>query len=84
VGLLLRQLEQRRRPDLAAAADDPFRTWQRLWSLPLHRPARRIVSAVKPYSLFDHLVTTWAFVGHSLPAFFTGLLFILLFSLHLG
>ena len=43
-----------------------------------------IVSAVKPYSLFDHLATTCAFVGHSLPTFFTGLLFILLFSLHLG
>lgn len=43
-----------------------------------------IVSAVKPYSLFDHLATTLAFVGHSLPTFFTGLLFILLFSLHLG
>ena len=43
-----------------------------------------IVSAVKPYSLFDHLATTGAFVGHSLPTFFTGLLFILLFSLHLG
>src|SRR5262249_36352083 len=43
-----------------------------------------IVSAVKPYSLFDHLATTGAFVGHSLPTFFTGLLCILLFSLHLG
>jgi peptide/nickel transport system permease protein len=42
-----------------------------------------VVSAVKPYSLFDHLATTFAFVGHSLPTFFTGLLFILLFSLHL-
>jgi peptide/nickel transport system permease protein len=43
-----------------------------------------VVSAVKPYSLFDHVATTFAFVGHSLPTFFTGLLFILLFSLHLG
>jgi peptide/nickel transport system permease protein len=43
-----------------------------------------IVSAVKPYSLFDQVATTFAFVGHSLPTFFTGLLFILLFSLHLG
>ncbi len=43
-----------------------------------------VVSAVKPYSLFDNLATTFAFIGHSLPTFFTGLLFILLFSLHLG
>ncbi|HSF31549.1 MAG TPA: ABC transporter permease [Candidatus Tectomicrobia bacterium] len=42
-----------------------------------------VISAVKPYSIFDHLATTFAFVGHSLPTFFTGLLFILLFSLHL-
>jgi len=43
-----------------------------------------VISAVKPYSLFDHVATAFAFVGHSLPTFFTGLLFILLFSLHLG
>jgi peptide/nickel transport system permease protein len=43
-----------------------------------------VVSAVKPYSLFDNLATTFAFIGHSLPPFFTGVLFILLFSLHLG
>jgi peptide/nickel transport system permease protein len=43
-----------------------------------------VVSAVKPYSLFDNLATTFAFIGHSLPTFFTGVLFILLFSLHLG
>jgi peptide/nickel transport system permease protein len=42
-----------------------------------------IISAVKPYSLFDQIATTCAFIGFSLPTFFTGLLFILLFSLHL-
>jgi peptide/nickel transport system permease protein len=42
-----------------------------------------VISAVRPYSLFDQLATTFAFVGHSLPTFFTGLLFILLFSLYL-
>ncbi len=42
-----------------------------------------VISAVRPYSLFDQLATTLAFVGHSLPTFFTGLLFILLFSLYL-
>jgi peptide/nickel transport system permease protein len=42
-----------------------------------------VISAVRPYSLFDQIATTLAFVGHSLPTFFTGLLFILLFSLYL-
>ena len=43
-----------------------------------------IVAAVKPYSWFDRIASTLAFVGFSLPTFFTGLLFILLFSIHLG
>ncbi|NWF80048.1 MAG: ABC transporter permease [Chloroflexi bacterium] len=42
-----------------------------------------IVSAVRPYSLFDNLATTFAFIGFSLPTFFTGLLLILLFSVRL-
>src|SRR3989440_6274674 len=41
------------------------------------------LSALRPYSLFDQLATTFAFIGFSLPTFFTGLLFILLFSIHL-
>jgi peptide/nickel transport system permease protein len=42
-----------------------------------------IVSAVRPYSYFDQLATTFAFIGYSLPTFFTGLLFILVFSISL-
>lgn len=42
-----------------------------------------IVSAIKPYGLFDQIATTLAFVGYSLPTFFTGLLFILMFSIYL-
>jgi peptide/nickel transport system permease protein len=42
-----------------------------------------ILSARYPYSIFDQAVTTLALVGFSLPTFFTGLLFILLFSIHL-
>ena len=42
-----------------------------------------VYSAVRPYSIFDQLVTTFAFIGFSLPTFFTGLLFILLFSIYL-
>jgi peptide/nickel transport system permease protein len=40
-------------------------------------------SALKPYSFFDQAATTVAFIGFSLPTFFTGLLFILLFSIWL-
>ncbi|MGH7054903.1 MAG: ABC transporter permease [Stellaceae bacterium] len=43
-----------------------------------------ILAAVKPYSLFDQIASTSAFIGFSLPTFFTGLLFILLFSIDLG
>src|SRR5215813_9043915 len=42
-----------------------------------------IYSAMRPYSIFDQVATTLAFVGFSLPTFFTGLLFILFFSIHL-
>jgi peptide/nickel transport system permease protein len=42
-----------------------------------------IYSAVRPYSFFDQIATTLAFIGFSLPTFFTGLLFILLFSIYL-
>ncbi|MDO9435708.1 ABC transporter permease [Hydrogenophaga sp.] len=42
-----------------------------------------VYSAAKPYSLFDKIASTLAFIGFSLPTFFTGLLFILLFSIHL-
>ena len=43
-----------------------------------------ILAAVKPYSWFDRIASTLAFVGFSLPTFFIGLLFILLFSIELG
>ena len=43
-----------------------------------------MLSAMKPYSFFDQVATTFAFVGYSLPTFFTGLLFILVFSIYLG
>lgn len=41
-------------------------------------------AAIKPYSLFDQVASCFAFVGFSLPTFFTGLLFILVFSIHLN
>ena len=42
-----------------------------------------ILAAVKPYSWFDRIASTLAFIGFSLPTFFTGLLFILFFSIKL-
>lgn len=39
-----------------------------------------VLAAAKPYSLFDKIANLVAFFGFSLPTFFTGLLFILLFS----
>jgi len=40
-------------------------------------------AAVRPYSIFDQIASTLAFVGFSLPTFFTGILFILIFSIYL-
>lgn len=42
-----------------------------------------IFAATRPYSLFDKIANTVAFMGFSLPTFFTGLLLILLFSIKL-
>jgi peptide/nickel transport system permease protein len=43
-----------------------------------------VLAAVKQYSFFDQLATTFAFIGFSLPTFFTGLLLIIVFSISLG
>jgi len=42
-----------------------------------------VVSAVRQYSWLDNVATTFAFLGISLPSFFTGLVFILIFSIWL-
>ena len=42
-----------------------------------------VYAATRPYSVFDQIANTLAFVGFSLPTFFTGLLFILVFSIYL-
>ena len=42
-----------------------------------------VFSATRPYSVFDQIANALAFIGFSLPTFFTGLLFILLFSIYL-
>ena len=43
-----------------------------------------IYAATRPYSVFDQIANTLAFVGFSLPTFFTGMLLILLFSITLN
>jgi len=39
-----------------------------------------IISAVRQYSWFDHLMTTIAFMGHSIPVFWFGLILIIIFN----
>lgn len=43
-----------------------------------------IISAVRQYSLFDQIGTFFSFIGASVPSFFTGLLFMLIFAISLG
>ena len=43
-----------------------------------------VYAAMRPYSIFDQIANTIAFIGFSLPTFFTGLLLILIFSVNLG
>ncbi len=42
-----------------------------------------IISAVKQYSIFDNIATFFAFVGFSVPSFFTGLVLMLVFAINL-
>lgn len=42
-----------------------------------------IISAIKQYTWFDHITTTLAFAGQSLPVFWFGLLLIIVFSVTL-
>ncbi len=42
-----------------------------------------MISAIRQYSFFDHLVTTIAFMGQSIPIFWFGLILIIVFSVNL-
>ncbi len=42
-----------------------------------------VIAAIRPYSVFDQIANTLAFIGFSLPTFFTGILLILVFSIQL-
>ncbi len=43
-----------------------------------------VLAATRPYSVFDQVANTLAFIGFSLPTFFTGLVLILVFSVQLN
>ncbi|MBM3650783.1 MAG: ABC transporter permease [Alphaproteobacteria bacterium] len=42
-----------------------------------------VLAAIRPYSVFDQVASTFAMIGFSLPTFFTGLVLILIFSIQL-
>ncbi|MGB1288891.1 MAG: ABC transporter permease, partial [Aggregatilineales bacterium] len=42
-----------------------------------------VISAYKQYSIFDQIFTFFAMIGFSIPTFFTGLMFIIVFSVQL-
>jgi peptide/nickel transport system permease protein len=43
-----------------------------------------VYAATRPYSIFDQVASTLALVGFALPTFFTGIVFILVFSITLN
>lgn len=43
-----------------------------------------VISAVRQYSFIDQAGTVFSLIGYSIPTFFTGLLFIIIFSVNLG
>ena len=69
---------------LQRAADDALRHRRRRRSWRSRSRCRSAsIAATRPYSVFDQIANTLAFVGFSLPTFFTGLLLILLFRIKL-
>jgi peptide/nickel transport system permease protein len=42
-----------------------------------------VYAATRPYSIFDQIASTFALIGFALPTFFTGIVFILIFSIAL-
>jgi peptide/nickel transport system permease protein len=42
-----------------------------------------VISATRQYSMFDHIITTIAFMGQSIPIFWFGLILIIVFSVNL-
>ena len=77
LGLMaLRALDERRRPEPLVGAALVFSVGLGL--------AFGVVSATWPESIIDRVVKVLAITGQSMPAFWLGLLFILLFTVYLG
>lgn len=53
-----------------------------LFSIIIAIPAG-IISATRQYSVFDHIVTTFTYIGRSMPVYYSGLLLIIIFSIWL-
>ena len=84
LGLLLREPRRRGQADPPAAAHHPVRA--RLGpaaGAPGRAAGRDLRRPYAPTRIFDQIATTSPSSGFSLPTFFTGLLFILLFSIYL-
>ncbi|HET7700205.1 MAG TPA: ABC transporter permease [Candidatus Limnocylindria bacterium] len=43
-----------------------------------------IISAIRRNSIVDHVISSFAYIGFSVPTFFTGILLIIIFSIKLG
>src|SRR5205085_12552257 len=56
--------------------------WSQLWVLLVAVPVG-VLAATMPSSIFEQIANTVAFIGFSLPTFFSGILFILIFSIYL-
>lgn len=54
-----------------------------VWAILIAIPVG-VISAYKQYSIFDQVGTLFAMIGFSIPTFFTGLMFIIIFSVNLG
>jgi len=68
-GFSFRQPYRRRQIDFAAGSDPLFvvarrRSWH--WR---RAPGRGLMAAMRPYSIFDQIANTFAFIGFSLPTF---------------
>ena len=75
--------DQRRHADPAAPADDARVIGaSQMLALLIALPVG-VYAATRPYSFFDQVASTLALIGFSLPTFFTGIVFILVFSIYL-
>ena len=77
-------IRERQHRDLLLGRHDTRAAVLRSGAEPGHRDSGRVYSAKHQYSKGDYTVTTAAIFGVSLPTFWLGELFIIVFSLYLG